>query len=332
MILAGQRPFAPTNRDLFSTYTNPDWADVAPIERIEGPAPNDQETQDALRAFLERRFTCAPERVQEGMSLYRNPIALEKLPDPTLRAALVALTGTVAEPAIEFLLYRTVVTRVEFGIYVNTDIGLPERVGGTYGAPDGTQFIEINLHYRFLPFAAISPLLAHEILHTGIDDDSAGMPEETVASAIEALVYMEMLLTDPTLAHLPDGLTRASNNPVALVRLNSGPAGTDRLTLFVPDSEVAIDPLAVEPLTEFNEFYAYHSAPDEPDWRERETDGNWLLWRILERLAEPGSTVPADGARFDAATLAFVDANQAVLTPAELVAVACILELDLPCD
>jgi hypothetical protein len=331
VILAEQRPFAPTNRDLFYTNDNPDWADVAPLARARGPAPSEAETRAALRALLERRFSCAPERVQQALALYGNPIALEKLPDPTLRAALVALSGTVAEPAIEFLLYQTPVRRVEFGIFVNTDIGLPERVGGTYTAPDGTSFIEIDRHYRYLPFAAISPLLAHELLHTGVDDDTAGMAEETVASAVEALVYMEMLLVDPTLAHLPDSLTRTSNNHVALVRLNSGPAGTNRLTLFVPGSAVGIDPLAVEPLTEFNAYYATFSAPDDPEWRERETAGNWLLWRILERLAEPGSTPPADGARFDAATLAFVDANQAVLSPSELVEAACILELDLPC-
>jgi hypothetical protein len=330
LILAGQRPFAPTNRDFFYTNDNPAWADVAPLGLAVGPAPSERETRDALQAFLARRFSCAPERVQEGMSLYRDPLMLEKVPDPTLRAAMVALLGTVAEPAIEFALQRTSLTRIEFGIYVNTSIGVPDRVGGTYAAPDGTHFIEIDRHYRYLPFAALSPLVAHEILHTG--DDKAGMAEETVASAVEALVYMEMLLTDPTLARLPDALTRTSNNHAALVRLNSGPAGTNRLTLFVPGSTVSIDPLAVDPLTEFNAYYASYSAPDEPGWRELETPGNWLLWRILERLAEPGSTVPADGAGFDAATLAFIDANQAVLSPAELVAVACILELDLPCD
>lgn len=331
-ILSTERPFAPVNRDLFGSNLNPDWADVAPVELIDGPAPTEQETRDALRALLERRFPCAPERVQEAMSTYGNPIALEKLPDPALRAALVALTGTVGEPAIEFLLYMTAVVRVEFGMYLEPGIGVPQRLGGTYGGPDGTQFIVIDRHFRYLPFAALSPLLVHEILHTGADTDTAGMAEETVASAIEALVYMEMLLTDPTLAQLPDGLTRFGNNHVTLVRLNSGPAGSDRLTLFVPGGTAGIDPLAPEPVTEFAQFYAYYSAPDDPEWATRETTGNWLLWRIMERLAEPGNAAPAEGARFDAATLAFIDANQAVLTRAELVTVACTLELDLPCD
>ncbi|MCC6791292.1 MAG: hypothetical protein IT336_06400, partial [Thermomicrobiales bacterium] len=57
----------------------------------------------------------------------------------------------------------------------------------------------------------------------------------------------------------------------------------------------------------------------------------WLLQAILERLAEPGETPPTD-ADFDVNTLAFVDQNQSILSPAELVVVACILELDVSCD
>jgi hypothetical protein len=98
----------------------------------------------------------------------------------------------------------------------------------------------------------------------------------------------------------------------------------------VPDGDINIDPLAVEPLTEFYEYYARYNSPDDPAFRQRETEGNWLLREILALLAESGS-VPPDDADFDRATLEFVDLNQAVLAPAELVAVACILELDLPC-
>ena len=327
-ILTEERPFAPTNRDLFFTYEHPDWADAAPPDEVDGPGLNEEETRAALRAFLEGRFPCASGRVQEGLGVYGDPVARQKFPEPTLRAALAALTGTLGEPAIQFLLYRTPVTLVNFGIYVEG--GVPARVAGTYNSPDGTREIVFDRLYRFAPFGAFSALLVHEALHIGVDDDTAGLPEEAVASAVEALVYMEMLLTDPTLARLPDELTRFSSNHLALVRLNSGPPGTDRLTLFVPGSEVNVDPLAVEPLTEFYGFYDRYGAPDDPGFRDRETEGNWLLREILERLAEPGESPPAD-ADFDAATLGFVDQNQAVLSAAELIAVACILDLDVPC-
>ena len=329
-VLAEGRPFTPTNRDLFFTFDHPDWADAAPLENVDGPGLTEAETREALRALLERRFPCAADRVADGLAVYGDPVARQKFPDPTLRAALAALTGTVGEPAITFLLYRTPVTLVNFGIYVEPDVGFPGRVAGAGVAPDGTRFIVIDRRFRFAPFGAFSALLLHEALHTGVDDDAAGLPEEAVATAFEALAYMEMLLADPTLATVPDELTRFNNNHVALVRLNSGPQGTDRLSLFVPDSDVSIDPLATRPLTEFYEYYAFYSAPDDPAFRQRETEGNWLLQEVLTRLAEPDGKLP-NGADFDEETVAFVDHNQVVLSPAELLAVACILELDVPC-
>lgn len=328
-ILAEERPFAPANRDLYFTFEHPDWADSTPPEVIDGPGLSEAETRTALRAFLELRFPCDLGRVQEGLAVYGDPVAREKFPDPTLRAALAALTGTLGEPTIEFLLYRTPVTLVNFGIYV--EAGWPSRIAGNYASPDGTREIVFDRLYRFAPFGAFSALLVHEALHAGADPAADGLPEESVASSVEALVYMQMLLTDPSLARLPDELTRIYNNHLAVVRLNSGPLGTDRLTLFVLGSAINIDPLAVEPLTEFHEFYARYGAPNDPGFRERETEGNWLLQAILERLAEPGETPPTD-ADFDVNTLAFVDQNQSILSPAELVVVACILELDVSCD
>jgi hypothetical protein len=160
----------------------------------------------------------------------------------------------------------------------------------------------------------------------------AGLPEEAVASALESLVYMEMLLTDPSLAATPDQLTRLFNNPLAVSRLNSGPPGTAGLTLFVPGGTDNIDPTAVKPLTEFYEYYFVHGAPGgDPDFRERETEGHQMLQEVLALLAWPGVT-PPDDPDFDRATVEFVDQNHAILSPAELVAVACILQLDVACE
>jgi hypothetical protein len=104
------------------------------------------------------------------------------------------------------------------------------------------------------------------------------------------------------------------------------------LTLFVPDSDVNVDPLAAEPLTEFYEFYVvFVLGPGDPEFRERETAGSPLLRAVLPALAEPDVSPPAE-ADFDRETVTFVDQNQAVLSPAELIAVACILSLDVPCD
>ncbi|MEG7738817.1 hypothetical protein U2085_14340, partial [Listeria monocytogenes] len=90
--------------------------------------------------------------------------------------------------------------------------GLPGRVAGTYDLADGTIQIVFDRRYRFLPFGTLGALLFHEALHTGVDDDEAGLPEEAIASAFEALLYMEMLLTDRSLAGLRDDLTRFNSN------------------------------------------------------------------------------------------------------------------------
>jgi hypothetical protein len=330
-ILAEERPFAPADRDLFYSFTDSDWIGAAPLDFADGPALSEQQTREELRAFLERRFPCEPQRVRDGLAVYGDPAAQQKVPEPTLRAALAALTGTLGEPAIEYLLYRAPVALIHFGVFVFEGQGLPGALAGTYGMADGTQQIVFDRRGRFAPFAAFSALLFHEALHADADDTDAGLPEEALASALEALIYMEMLLTEPALAQLPDELTRFNNNPMALIRLNSGPPGTDRLSLFVPGSDVDIDPLGDGPLTEFYEYYLHYGSTDYQGFRERETAGNWLLRTVLEALAEPGAS-PPDDADFDAETVAFVDQNQATLSPAELVAVACILKLDLPCD
>ncbi len=329
-ILATQRPFVPTNRDLFRNVENPDWTDVAPLDYPDGPALSEQETREALRTFLQRRFPCASHRVLDGIAVYDDPLVQTKVPDPTLRAALAALTGTVGEPAIDFVTNRTPVTLIQFGVYLREGEAVPLHVAGTSSRPDSTIQIVIDRKYRFMPFAALTALVLHEAIHTGPDDIEAGLPEEAIASAFEALVHMQTLLIDPSIVTLPDDLTRFVENHAALVRLNSGPAGSDRLTLFVPGSDQDIDPLATQPLTEFFEYYRRFSVPDDPIFDARESPGSPLLDELLTNLAEPGSTPPVN-ANFDEETLAFVDQNQGVLSPAELIAVACILQLDVPC-
>lgn len=341
-LLASRRPFTPTDKDRFLSYDNPAWARAAPFRLLSGPELSAQATRAKLRAFLEKRFACAPQRVLDGLAIFDNPLARQKIPDPTLRAALAALTGTLGEPAIDYLLLRAPVSAIYFGIIITYQDGVPEsNVASPYALPDGTWVIVFDSLYRYDPFGAFSALLFHEALHieapragsgAGIKPDGVGLPEEATAVSLESLVYMQMLLTDPTLATLPDPLTRGANNHIALVRLNSGVKGTDHLNLFIPGSTVNIDPLAVTPLTEFYEYYVRYGydGRDEAAWSTRETHGNPLLGAVLPALAEPGHLPPA-APDFDRTTLKFIDQNQAALSPADLIAVACILKLDVPC-
>jgi hypothetical protein len=329
-LLASHRPFAPGNRDLFHTFARADWADVAPLGAPPLHVATEHEAMEQLRSFLERRFPCDDFAVTQGLAVYTDPIARLKVPDPTLRAALASLVGTVGQSGIPWLLTGPPILSIEFGLYLLDKEVAPRRFAGSFHYADGSSQAVIDGRYRGLPFGAFAGLVFHELLHLAADEDGAGYAEETVASSLEALVYMETLLVDPALALLPDQLTRFNNNHIALARLNSGPRGSEHLTLFVPDGTASIDPLASEPITQFADYYARFSAPDDAGWATLETEGNQLLRSTLSRLAEDHHEPPSDAA-FDGDTLAFVDQNQAVLSPTELYRIACILRLDVPC-
>ena len=331
-LLANDRPFAPDDLELFHSWDHPDWEDVPLPDSPKGPALDEAEIRADLSDFLTKRFPCSPEDVRAGLAVYGDPVARHKLPDPTLRAALAALVGTLGEPAILHLLYEAPVTSIHFGVsFLPEEDGASLRHAATWISLDGTQQIVVDRKDRFVHFGAFSALLFHEALHVSTDGEGAGEVEEVIALSLEALVYMDMLLTDPSIAQGDDWLTRSLNNHTALLRLNSGPAGSDRMTLFVPDSEVTIDPTAVEPITQFADLYNLIGGREDVDYAGRETPGNPLLQTVLNDLAESGESPPRD-ANFDVKTLDFLDRNHATLTAAEVIAVACILQLDIPCD
>ena len=72
-ILATMRPFEPANPDLFYSAEHPAWRDSPPVDFVDGPALSEDETEAALKAFLERRFPCDPDRVYDGLAIFTDP-------------------------------------------------------------------------------------------------------------------------------------------------------------------------------------------------------------------------------------------------------------------
>jgi hypothetical protein len=68
------------------------------------------------------------------------------------------------------------------------------------------------------PFVVLAPLFAHEGFH---QDLAVGLDEEVTATYLEALVWAEHVLADPTIARLGTRKTRVANT-MLLAALNSG--------------------------------------------------------------------------------------------------------------
>jgi hypothetical protein len=327
-ILTTQRPFVPRNLDLFYSFDNPAWVDAAPLRAAEGPARSEEEIAQELRSFLRARFPCRASRVADGMGVFDDSVAQAKIPNPTLRAALASLTGTIGEPAIRAILDGPI-EGVDFGVVVGYREGLPSRIYAGYAISGATAEdpvrIVFNQRHRFDHFALFAPVLFHEALHVGPiprpGTPVVGIPEETIAPALDTVVAMQQLLTEPRLARLGTEYARIPFNFSILLRLNSGPPGSAELRLFLPDNDESIFPLVDGPITDFASFFrGYLGFVDLP------TPGNDLLAEVLPALAASAAAIPEDPA-FDAATLTFLDENQEVLSAQELVAVACILEV-----
>src|SRR5262249_5849247 len=147
---------------------------------------------------LTRRFPCSPDRVRDGLAVFTVPAARRKIPDPTLRAALASLTGTLGEPAIDYLLHQAPVAAVHFGTVISPGDPAPDGTPArSYPLSDGTWEIVFDGHYRFDPFGSFSALLFHESLHVklagdgngaGAKPDVIGLPEEATAVSLESLV------------------------------------------------------------------------------------------------------------------------------------------------
>ena len=95
------RPLTPTDVDLFAPGAYPDAAPMAPAA---GPPPTIGQVRAMLRDYLAAEFLSEPARRAEGMALFDIADLIAKIPNPSLRAALIGLMGTAGEPAIDFVL------------------------------------------------------------------------------------------------------------------------------------------------------------------------------------------------------------------------------------
>jgi len=177
----------------------------------------------------------------------------EIVPSPKIRAALGALAGSFAEPAVEYLFSDvsctgTPVTLVDFR-------EIPQ--GGTLLArvifdDNGDRIVLLKPSLEGERFELLMPLLAHEAIHC---DQVDTIEEETAASAFDILLYAQLLTIDPSLALEGTPLSRALNLDL-IAMINSGRRYPESLGILASDGVTQALPGTNSPLRSFAEVIA----------------------------------------------------------------------------
>jgi hypothetical protein len=228
------------------------------------------------------------------------------VPDPRLRAALLALKGTACEPAIAGTLDGTYST-VVFGPLNDAPGGTVARV---QDAGDGTLQIVFNQMFQYEDFRLLTPVFAHEPPH---HDLTVSNKEELIANSIEALDPGEFLLENPGLATSGTELAQSVNTQV-MARLNTRDADGN-LRLFTSTGNIFPG----------GDFVPYFAAPFEP--LGNDNTGNKILKGELTKVVGKGVKVPKKP-NFDDNTALLLDGHEGLLTPEQIVQLAGILKLD----
>lgn len=215
-----QPPFPPTDVSMFDTVEYPDGPAMVPASS----GPTDEATlRGLLSNLLNDRFPSSPKTVNQALAVFDSQSAKTVVPDPRLRAALVALKGTTGEPAIAGVLGNF--SAVRFG---STDPGAIAQVDAP---PPGSDkpIITFNQRYQFEDFRLLAPVMVHEALH---QDNNVTNKEELIANSIDTLVYGQFLLESPDLATSGTELARYQNTEL-MGRINTRDANGN-LRLFSP--------------------------------------------------------------------------------------------------
>ena len=313
--LLERRPLPVLNINMFSPVAFPGATPMAPAA---GPPPTVEEVEQMLKIYMKIE---TPAVRKAALKLFRNPKAIRKIPNPSLRASLAGLMGTGGEPAIDYIMdaktpagkpkvrlidFGNPAELVDFGNPANFSEIDPANALAFVNPITEQETIVFNPKNRSeYPFQ-FSSILAHETLHS---DKRISTTEEIVANALHTSIYLEQLAEHPEMA-LPDTeLTRRSNTN-ALLRWESGTDGKLRLFKSEHPNEQLL-PDSVVPATTW--FERFKDLPGQAD-----TPGSKLLRSFLVEIARPDAKIPRKPG-FNMKTLRFIDKNSDNLTSKELV-------------
>ncbi|MCC7365597.1 MAG: hypothetical protein IT303_14625 [Dehalococcoidia bacterium] len=186
-IVLATNAFAPQRAELFEILAAP------PV-----PAAADRDAavqRSALEAHLEARGSDA-ETVDRALERY-DTMDANVVPSPKLRAALAALLGSFAEPAVDSLLTADNCTgKPAAAVVFQEPPEYPDLLARVTFTRDGARVVSVRPDLEGERFERFMPLLAHEAVHC---DQSGGRIEEIAATAFDTLLYMQLVAVDPGL-------------------------------------------------------------------------------------------------------------------------------------
>jgi len=211
------RAFQPNDVNLFSNtiFTGASAATVADQAIPEGTVTA------ALDAFLQKKvdkgIITAPQKVT-ALSQYNDATNRLRIPNHNLRAALISLTGTSADNAINVYLGTANVTGKPYTIIDFANTSEAAIIAQTRVTSANRLETIIKPTFQGESFVALSAILAHESMH---QDNTFTIQEETVANIVQDVTYNEQINADPSVVDDGTSLVKYLNTQ-QLALLNSG--------------------------------------------------------------------------------------------------------------
>lgn len=277
------------------------------------PAMSEDDIRAEISRIMRRRFRGdQPDRaVAEALAIYDAPVIREATrDDPTLRAAIAELKGTLGEPAIDLLLSRDRAVSVVFGVPISDRSGAETTIDG--------DLIQILLReeFRHERPALVAPIIFHELLHR---DGEVQFDEELIANVLDMRVTIEQLRDDPEALALSTPLAKNMRWRV-LAQLNDRvgaelAAVRSDASVLLPNTQGTSNHTLEDFIRNVDPAGSYQALTRTP------TPGHRTLTAVL-RAMDPAAA-PADAA-FDDVAIAFIDTH-AGLGPCDQLVVGSVL-------
>jgi hypothetical protein len=303
-----QRSFTPFDFTFFSSARYPTGGVAAQTLNTQ---PDTNTVRTSLDSFLQSKVNqgkITSTVKTSTMARFDNAGTIAIVPDQNLRAGLLSLVGTVAEPAIEHYLGTAnatgrAATVVAFdGSQFSSNARIAETTKNTAG-----RFKTIfNPAYAGEPFQVLGAMLAHESTHVSTDSINS-QDEEVIANMIEIMVHAQQVDTEAAFARAGSLLVTRQNYRLLLL-LNSGKLQFPRVGV----SQTALKSFGANPVASFEaDIRAEMSGRNVAD--KPPTNGNVTTWAILRNITGQTYDPNAAASQFGDELIANVDKFQGII-------------------